>query len=107
MRISDWSSDVCSSDLILKATFWHTKPSPEFFNCRLDHSILAIYHQAAKVIQRDRISRLQCEHHAQIHTSVVIRTLHNSFEIVRKLKLDATHSVFRDLFPATDRNSVV
>src|SRR3546814_5728666 len=31
MRISDWSSDVCSSDLVLQATHGVVSGAPEFF----------------------------------------------------------------------------
>src|SRR3546814_20036445 len=38
MRISDWSSDVCSSDLYVPATRWKTTDDPfgrlQFLHCR-------------------------------------------------------------------------
>src|SRR3546814_7122875 len=49
MRISDWSSDVCSSDLIDQVTFAHTSyaPPPARFEAGTPHIIGAIGLHAA------------------------------------------------------------
>src|SRR3546814_2971376 len=73
MRISDWSSDVCSSDLLKKRPPQHRKPAPEtpwmdVLRVEPFRNVAPVWprHQRERIHQprRDRIvERLACSDH--------------------------------------------
>src|SRR3546814_19454077 len=54
MRISDWSSDVCSSDLVLEA---HSAPRPIVSEVNDGRGIVALAHQRIEPAQHKQASR--------------------------------------------------
>src|SRR3546814_7433394 len=54
MRISDWSSDVCSSDLVLEA---HSAPRPIVSEVNDGRGIVALEHQRIEPAQHKQASR--------------------------------------------------
>src|SRR3546814_563053 len=85
---------------ILEATVGYSKFASEFLNGHLHDTILSINDETAQIIERDRIARLEREHHSQIDPSVVVRSLNHALKIVRKLKFHNAQAVFRNFFNA-------
>src|SRR3546814_20055239 len=92
---------------ILEATVGYSKFASEFLNGHLHDTILSINDETAQIIERDRIARLEREHHSQIDPSVVVRSLNHALKIVRQLKFHNAQAVIRNFFNAADRKRVV
>src|SRR3546814_3499293 len=93
MRISDWSSDVCSSDLIVVGTHAVFAKAVEFQRLGL---VVVDEEQRFGVVHKERLKRLKADVHVLTLTATPIpRTLQMAMSGLRELSVIQTPPVDR------------
>src|SRR3546814_5779807 len=121
MRISDWSSDVCSSDLLLRETVEQREAvltgrqkarrnaleaANALATIRKEHGALtgsiSAAHDALEVIKRQKSA---ADAIIEVGKDIARKTREARGRVVRRVFNDELHSVWRDLFRSEEHTS--